>query len=529
VQHPAAAAAFWPAGGAHSHVFAAFPAVVSAQQVGSLVPHWHHHHHQHLPNVSGSCVSVSSHALAHHHLHHGHTPIGTAGDGGLGSLGQALASSAAAFLAPQPPPPMVAPLTQHHHPHHVLMSPRSFAAGRTVLSLPSQQPVTTVNPEQPIGYGSFGVVWSVVNSRTGQRAALKKIPSIHQSLLGCIRTFREVKILCELDNENLLSATDLIQPPVLEHFTDVYIMSPLMESDLHQIIVSAQQLTEDHVKVFVYQVLRGLKYLHSAGVIHRDLKPGNLLVNSNCLLKICDFGFSRAIEPDRNTPMTLEVVTQYYRAPELLAGCKHYDTAIDMWSVGCIFAELLGRRILFEASNPTTQLEMITDILGAPSREDVAHVTSHRAVKSLLSQAKPRALSKLYALSPTVSHGAVHLLSQMLVFNPSKRISCVDALDHPYLEDGRMRYHTFLCSCCRGSGAASRQYCTDLEPLASKRFDPSYERELTTLCKAKAELHYYIRTVHPHRPHVFINPNSEQFQHFQSCLPGVPAASSARA
>ena len=101
---------------------------------------------------------------------------------------------------------------------------------------------------------------------------------------------------------------------------------------------------------------QGLKYLHSAGVIHRDLKPGNLLVNSNCLLKICDFGFSRAIEPDRNTPMTLEVVTQYYRAPELLAGCKHYDTAIDMWSVGCIFAELLGRRILFEASNPTTQV-----------------------------------------------------------------------------------------------------------------------------------------------------------------------------
>lgn len=100
----------------------------------------------------------------------------------------------------------------------------------------------------------------------------------------------------------------------------------------------------------------GLKYLHSAGIIHRDLKPGNLLVNSNCLLKICDFGFARAVEPDPNTPMTLDVVTQYYRAPELLAVCKHYDTAIDMWSVGCIFAELLGRRILFEASTPVVQV-----------------------------------------------------------------------------------------------------------------------------------------------------------------------------
>jgi len=102
----------------------------------------------------------------------------------------------------------------------------------------------------------------------------------------------------------------------------------------------------------------GLKYLHSAGIIHRDLKPGNLLVNSNCLLKICDFGFARAVEPDPTVPMTLEVVTQYYRAPELLAGCKQYDTAIDMWSVGCIFAELLGRRILFEASTPTVQVNM---------------------------------------------------------------------------------------------------------------------------------------------------------------------------
>lgn len=181
-----------------------------------------------------------------------------------------------------------------------------------------------------------------------------------------------------------------------------YVVSALMESDLHQIIVSPQQLTEDHVKVFVYQILRGkelafyaimwcsflstilfillkligipccqliiwsfvvlnagLKYLHSAGIIHRDLKPGNLLVNSNCLLKICDFGFARAVEPDPTVPMTLEVVTQYYRAPELLAGCKHYDTAIDMWSVGCIFAELLGRRILFEASTPTVQVNYL--------------------------------------------------------------------------------------------------------------------------------------------------------------------------
>ncbi|XP_031698414.1 serine/threonine-protein kinase NLK2-like [Anarrhichthys ocellatus] len=129
-----------------------------------------------------------------------------------------------------------------------------------------------------------------------------------------------------------------------------------MQSDLHKVIVSPQPLTTDHIKVFLYQILRGLKYLHSAGILHRDIKPGNLLVNSNCLLKICDFGLARVEEPDPTRHMTQEVVTQYYRAPEVLMGCRHYGSAIDVWSVGCIFAELLGRRILFQAQSPIQQV-----------------------------------------------------------------------------------------------------------------------------------------------------------------------------
>ncbi|TRY71241.1 hypothetical protein DNTS_014986, partial [Danionella cerebrum] len=112
-----------------------------------------------------------------------------------------------------------------------------------------------------------------------------------------------------------------------------------------------------------------LKYLHSAGILHRDIKPGNLLVNSNCVLKICDFGLARVEEPDESRHMTQEVVTQYYRAPEILMGSRHYSNAIDIWSVGCIFAELLGRRILFQAQSPIQQLDLITDLLGTPSLE----------------------------------------------------------------------------------------------------------------------------------------------------------------
>ena len=121
-----------------------------------------------------------------------------------------------------------------------------------------------------------------------------------------------------------------------------------MQSDLHKIIVSNQVLTMDHIKVFTYQILRGLKYLHGASILHRDMKPGNLLVNANCLLKICDFGLARPVEYNPSVSMTQEVVTQYYRPPELLMGTNHYGIEVDMWSVGCILIELLTRKIAFQ-------------------------------------------------------------------------------------------------------------------------------------------------------------------------------------
>lgn len=288
-----------------------------------------------------------------------------------------------------------------------------------------------------------------------------------------------------------------------------------MQSDLHKIIVSSQPLTSDHVKVFLYQILRGLKYLHSARILHRDIKPGNLLVNSNCLLKICDFGLARVDEPISTRHMTQEVVTQYYRAPELLMGAKHYTSAIDMWSVGCIFAELLGRRVLFQAQTPLQQLELITDLLGTPCAEDMKYACSGAKAHMNRRAFKASTLAVLYTLSSQATHDAVHLLCQMLIFNPDRRISCKDALAHPYLEEGRLRYHSCMCRCCSNHNGA-RKFVNELEPVANVPFDDSFERELISVHQVKDKLHKTIleKCASSFRVPLCINPHSAAFKHF---------------
>jgi len=148
-----------------------------------------------------------------------------------------------------------------------------------------------------IGTGAYGVVCSAVNLlRPGDRVAIKKIPDIFGQTTVAMRTYREIKILKHFRHDNIIAIREILKPRnnQLSTYRDVYIVLDLMESDLHRIIHSQQELSDEHVRYFLYQILRGLKYIHSANVVHRDLKPSNLLVNENCLLKIGDFGKERA-------------------------------------------------------------------------------------------------------------------------------------------------------------------------------------------------------------------------------------------
>lgn len=196
--------------------------------------------------------------------------------------------------------------------------------------------------------------------------------------------------------KQVIAVRDVVPPPLRREFTDVYIAAELMDTDLHQIIRSNQSLSEEHCQVllqcffpfffytnnlkthpsklwdcltfcilyllqyFLYQLLRGLKYIHSANVIHRDLKPSNLLLNANCDLKICDFGLARPTS--ENEFMTEYVVTRWYRAPELLLNSSDYTAAIDVWSVGCIFMELMNRRPLFPGKDHVHQMRLLIEV-----------------------------------------------------------------------------------------------------------------------------------------------------------------------
>ena len=146
-----------------------------------------------------------------------------------------------------------------------------------------------------IGQGAYGVVISALDESSGQKVAIKKVAQAFEDLVDAKRILREIALLQHFDHENIVSVIDIVRPDNVQSFDDIYIVSELMETDLHRVIYSRQVLTDEHVQYFLYQLLRGLKYLHSANVLHRDLKPSNLLVNSNCDLKICDFGLSRCL------------------------------------------------------------------------------------------------------------------------------------------------------------------------------------------------------------------------------------------
>lgn len=283
-----------------------------------------------------------------------------------------------------------------------------------------------------IGHGAYGVVVSALDRKTGQKVAIKKVPKAFDDLIDAKRILREIKLLKFFDHENVVSLIDVEKPPAKTGYEDIYIITDLMETDLHRVLYSRQSLSNEHIQYFVYQILRGLLFIHSTDVIHRDLKPGNLLLNKNCDLKICDLGLARGFEVQDN--LTEYVVTRWYRAPEVILNASHYTKAIDIWSVGCIFAELLGRSPLFPGEDYLDQVQRIISVLGMPSSDDISFIQNESAKRYIRSLPRRQKVpwSTLY---PKADPIALDLINKMLVFNPAKRYTCEQCLRHPYFKE----------------------------------------------------------------------------------------------
>ncbi|XP_042425161.1 mitogen-activated protein kinase 1-like [Zingiber officinale] len=284
-------------------------------------------------------------------------------------------------------------------------------------------------PIMPIGKGAYGIVCSALNSETGEQVAIKKIANAFDNKIDGKRTLREIKLLRHMDHENIVAIRDIIPPPARNTFNDVYIAYELMDTDLHQIIRSNQALSEEHCQYFLYQILRGLKYIHSANVLHRDLKPSNLLLNANCDLKICDFGLARTTS--ETDFMTEYVVTRWYRAPELLLNSSEYTAAIDVWSVGCIFMELMDRKPLFPGRDHVHQLRLLMELIGTPDETELDFLNEN--ARRYISQLPRHPKQSLPEKFPHVNRTAIDLVEKMLTFDPRKRITVEEALSHPYL------------------------------------------------------------------------------------------------
>lgn len=232
--------------------------------------------------------------------------------------------------------------------------------------------------QEVIGKGSYGVVGSAIDTHTGERVAIKKINDVFEHVSDATRILREIKLLRLLRHPDIVEIKHIMLPPSRREFRDIYVVFELMESDLHQVIKANDDLTPEHYQFFLYQLLRALKYIHTANVFHRDLKPKNILANADCKLKICDFGLARVSLNDAPSAIfwTDYVATRWYRAPELCGSFfSKYTPAIDIWSIGCIFAEMLTGKPLFPGKNVVHQLDLMTDLLGTPSQESIARVS----------------------------------------------------------------------------------------------------------------------------------------------------------
>ena len=285
---------------------------------------------------------------------------------------------------------------------------------------------------EKVGEGTYGVVYKAKDRQTGEILALKKIRLEAEDEGIPSTAIREISLLKELQHRNIVRLYDVVH-------TDrkLTLVFEFLDQDLKKYLDHNEKGLEPAVvKWFLYQLLHGVAYCHFHRVLHRDLKPQNLLINREGQLKLADFGLARAFGiPVRS--YTHEVVTLWYRAPDVLLGSRRYSTPVDIWSIGCIFAEMANGRPLFAGTSETDQLARIFQSLGTPNEQmlpGISDLPKFEEIRQFSMYPPPEGIA---VLVPNLADDAlaIDLLGRMLSYDPAQRISASDALKHEYFAD----------------------------------------------------------------------------------------------
>ncbi|NXS95692.1 MK15 kinase, partial [Jacana jacana] len=309
------------------------------------------------------------------------------------------------------------------------------------MSEPEVEAIVTQKYEikRRLGKGAYGIVWKAIDRRTGEIVAVKKIFDAFRNRTDAQRTFREIMFLQEFgEHPNIIKLLDVIRA---QNDKDIYLIFESMETDLHAVIKKGNLLKDIHKCYILYQLLKATKFIHSGNVIHRDQKPSNILLDADCFVKLCDFGLARSLcqmnEDQGNPPLTEYVATRWYRAPEILLSSQSYTKGVDMWSIGCILGELLLGKPLFPGTSTVNQIEQILRIIPAPSPEDILAMQSDYKASVINGMSSWQRMTFEQILPPSTPLAALDLLKKLLVFNPNKRLTAEEALQHPYVK----RFH----------------------------------------------------------------------------------------
>lgn len=317
-----------------------------------------------------------------------------------------------------------------HHAEVAEPSRSTEKASKPECLLPVLDPVSNYEKLHRIGEGTYGVVYKAKDTTTGEIVALKKV-RFNVSRDGVpVTSIRELRVLQKCQHPNIVKLQKVVtgsQPD------SVFLVFEYCEHDLGRLLdIMQTPFSMSEVKCLLRQLLQGVAFLHENWVMHRDIKMSNLLYTRQGVLKLCDFGLARYFQP-YECAMTPNVVTLWYRAPEVLLGCEKYTEAIDMWSVGCIFGELVRHEPLFPARDEIDCIKMICDLLGSPNTniwpglQDLPHASKFKM--------PDQPYSFLRKSLPGLSDHGLHLINSMLCYDPDKRITAHRALKHPFFTE----------------------------------------------------------------------------------------------